>query len=83
MASPSIPLTTRRPAPPGAGGTRPDAGFAGIWDVGGTTIGRLYFYAQSGTYYLVWTFGNDSYEASFGEGFVVVASGPSAASLST
>jgi tRNA A-37 threonylcarbamoyl transferase component Bud32 len=60
---------------PNGGTSCPDVGFSGYWGGGDVTIGRLYCYEQAGLYYIVWTFDNDSYEASYNEDFAVVASG--------
>ncbi|MGD0558707.1 MAG: hypothetical protein ABSA93_27480 [Streptosporangiaceae bacterium] len=59
----------------------PDIGYSGFWGSPGLVIGRLYCYKKSSSYYIVWTFDNDSYEASYNEDFVVVASGDSLTSL--
>lgn len=56
-------------------------GYAGFWASSSAILGRLYCYKQSGSYYIVYTFDNDSYEASLHEDFVVVASGDSLTSL--
>jgi hypothetical protein len=60
---------------PNGGTTCPVVGFSGYWGSPTLVLGRLYCYEQSGsTYYVAWTFDNDSYEASYNEDFVVVAS---------
>jgi Protein kinase domain len=56
----------------------PTIGFSGYW---GGVVGRLYAYQESGTYYVVWTFDNDEYEADHNEDFVVVASSSNESSL--
>jgi len=69
------------PCSPQVGATCPYVGYSGFWGSPQLTIGRLYCYKESGSYYIVWTFDNDSYEASYYEDFVVVASGGDPASL--
>jgi hypothetical protein len=63
------------------GATCPYVGYSGFWGSPQLTIGRLYCYKESGSYHIAWTLDNDSYEASFYEDFVVVASGRDPASL--
>lgn len=59
--------------PQGAVGC-PNVAYSGFWGSPDLVIGRLYCYKHNRSYYIVWTFDNDSYEAAFSEDFVVVAS---------
>jgi hypothetical protein len=56
-------------------------GYSGFWGNPDVLFGRLYCYERSGSVYIVATFDNDSYESSFDQDFVVIASAESLTAL--